>query len=133
MDNFKLGCRKKEGWCPFSSPRGSRPETLRFRLPVLYNRSYITGNLMVLDGLKCGASEKRNPEVWCFTAEEKLKFYRFPWFMTKRKTTFFILLTSLLVSLVISSVLSPQSLFSMDIVISIFITFKTVRKEEKSV
>lgn len=40
------------------SPRGIRPETLRFCIPVLYNGSYITGNSMVLclDGLRCGAS-----------------------------------------------------------------------------
>ena len=74
-----------------------------------------------------------NPEVWCFTAEEKLKFYRFPWFMTKRKTTFFIVLTSLRSCLIISSRLSLQALLTMVIVISISVTYKTERKKEKSV
>ena len=71
----------------------------------------------------------RNPEVCCFIAEEKLRCYRFPWFMTKGKTTFFILLTSLLSCSIISSGLSLQALLTMVIVISIFITFKTEREK----
>ena len=45
----------------------------------------------------------------------------------------FILLTSLCSCLIISSGLSLQALLTMVIVISIFITFKTERKKEKSV
>ena len=124
MENFKLGCRREEGRCPFSSPRGIRPETLRFRLPVLHNGSYISGNSMVLclDGLRCGASE--NTKSRSFTAEEKLKCYRCPWFMTKQKT-FFILLTLSRNCLVFFSGLSPHPLLTMVIVISISITYKT--------
>ena len=66
----------------------------------------------------------RNPEVWCFTAEEKLKCYRCPWFMTKQKT-FFILLTLSRNCLVFFSGLSPHPLLTMVIVISISITYKT--------
>ena len=73
MENFKLGCRREEGRCPFSSPRGIRPETLRFRLPVLHNGSYISGNSMVLclDGLRCGASENTKSRSLVFYCRRK--------------------------------------------------------------
>ena len=43
-EKWQIFAKRKKGWYPFSSPRGIRPETLRFRIPVLYNGSYITGN-----------------------------------------------------------------------------------------
>ena len=65
MDNEKwkilseVFAKKKKRLVSIQFFTRNQTETLRFRIPVLFNGSYITGNSMVLcvDGLRCGASE----------------------------------------------------------------------------